>query len=71
LRAAVVILDRTLGRPGQRLEHAGSIELRRADIVAQAKQELAGEYAAQMPAARDKLAELIERRERTLANGKS
>jgi hypothetical protein len=29
LKAAVVILDRTLGRPGQRLEHAGSIELRR------------------------------------------
>jgi hypothetical protein len=31
LKAAVVILDRTLGRSGQRLEHAGSIELRRAD----------------------------------------
>jgi hypothetical protein len=64
LRAAVVILDRTLGRPGQRLEHAGSIEFRRADLVAQAKQEIVAEYAAQLPAVRAKLDHLLERRVR-------
>lgn len=62
LKAAVVILDRTLGRPGQRLEHAGSIELRRADLVAQAKEELQHEYNAQAASARAKLHQLLERR---------
>jgi hypothetical protein len=62
LRAAVVILDRTLGRPGQRLDHAGSIELRRADLVAQAKEELHHEYNAQAASARAKLHQLLERR---------
>jgi hypothetical protein len=61
LKAAVVILDRTLGRPGQRLEHAGSIELRRADLVAQAKEELHHEYNAQAASARAKLHQLLER----------
>lgn len=61
LKAAVVILDRTLGRPGQRLEHAGSIELRRADFVAQAKEELHHEYNAQAASARAKLHQLLER----------
>jgi hypothetical protein len=62
LKAAVVILDRTLGRPGQRLEHAGSIEFRRADLVAQAKQELVAEYASQAKLSREKLAAALERR---------
>jgi hypothetical protein len=62
LKAAVVILDRTLGRPGQRLEHGGSIDLRRADLVAQAKEELHHEYNAQAASARAKLQQLLERR---------
>jgi hypothetical protein len=68
LRAAVVILDRTLGRPGQRLEHAGSIELRRADLVAQAKQELVAEYASQANLAREKLTAALERRARATSS---
>ena len=62
LKAAVVILDRTLGRPGQRLEHAGTLELRRADLVAQAKEELHREYNTQAASARAKLHQLLERR---------
>jgi hypothetical protein len=69
LRAAVVILDRTLGRPGQRHEHAGSIELRRADLVAQAKQELAQEYASQAKLARGKINAALERRAQGRENG--
>jgi hypothetical protein len=55
-------LDRTLGRSGQRLEHAGSIELRRADLVAQAKQELVEDYASQARLAREKLAAALKQR---------
>jgi hypothetical protein len=62
LKAAVLILDRTLGRAGQRLEHGGSIELRRADLVAQAKEELRREYSEQAVSARAKLQQLLERR---------
>jgi hypothetical protein len=69
LKAAVVILDRTLGRPGQRLEHAGSIEFRRADLVAQAKQELVAEYASQAKLAREKLTAALERRAPGRENG--
>jgi hypothetical protein len=69
LKEAVVILDRTLGRPGQRLEHAGSIEFRRADLVAQAKQELVEEYASQAKLAREKLTTALERRAQRRENG--
>jgi hypothetical protein len=69
LKEAVVILDRTLGRPGQRLEHAGSIEFRRADLVAQAKQELVEEYPSQAKLAREKLTTALERRAQRRENG--
>lgn len=42
-RAAVHILDRVLGKSTQRLE--GKLELRRADLIAEAKEQLTREYA--------------------------
>jgi hypothetical protein len=69
LKAAVVILDRALGRPGQRLEHAGSIEFRRAELVAQAKQQLVEEYASQAKLAREKLTAALARRAQGRENG--
>jgi hypothetical protein len=66
-RAAVQILDRVLGKAAQHVE--GRLELRRADLVAQAKQELQAEAHAEAPRARAKLAELIELRAQALANG--
>jgi hypothetical protein len=66
-RAAVHILDRVLGKSTQRLE--GKLELRRADLIAEAKEQLTCEYNAQMPAARAKLDRLTENRARRIANG--
>jgi hypothetical protein len=65
-RAAVQILDRVLGKATHHVE--GRLELRRADLVAQAKQELQAEVDAQARSAREKLAELIERRAQAIAN---
>jgi hypothetical protein len=65
-RAAIHILDRVLGKSTQRLE--GKVELRRAEMIAQAKAELGDELAADAPRVRAKLAELIERRAHSIAN---
>jgi predicted nucleotidyltransferase len=65
-RAAVHILDRVLGKSTQRLE--GKLELRRADLLAEAREQLRREYADQVPAARAKLDRLIESRARRLAD---
>jgi hypothetical protein len=59
-RAAVHILDRVLGKSTQRLE--GKLELRRADLLAEAKEQLRREYADQAPLARAKLDDLLKRR---------
>jgi hypothetical protein len=63
-RAAVHILDRVLGKATQHVE--GRLELRRAELVEQAKKELYEEQQVQARAAapevRAKLAELLERR---------
>jgi hypothetical protein len=66
-RAAVQILDRVLGKATHHVE--GRLELRRADLVAQARQELQAQVNAQAPKARAKLAELFERRAGAIANG--
>ena len=61
-RAAVHILDRVLGKATQHVE--GRLELRRAELVEQAKRELRNEYESKVPIARAKLEELLERRRR-------
>jgi hypothetical protein len=61
-RAAVHILDRVLGKATQHIE--GRLELRRAELIEQAKRELQAEYQAQVPFARAKLNDLPERRAR-------
>jgi hypothetical protein len=66
-RAAVHILDRVLGKSTQRLE--GKLEVRRADLLAEAKEQLRREYASQAPANRAQLDALIERRAQAIANG--
>jgi hypothetical protein len=65
-RAAVHILDRVLGKATQHLE--GTLELRRADMVAQAKRELMEEHALAAPAHRAKLEQLLENRARRIAD---
>jgi hypothetical protein len=67
-RAAVQILDRVLGKATQHVE--GRLELRRAELVEQAKRELRNEYDSRVPIARAKLEELLERRRRA-ENGDS
>jgi hypothetical protein len=68
-RAAVHILDRVLGKATQQVE--GRLELRRAELVEQAKRELSEEHAMQIkaeaPAARAKLDRLLENRARQIA----
>jgi hypothetical protein len=59
-RSAVQILDRVLGKSTQHVE--GRLELRRVELVEQAKRELREEWNRELPAARAKLNELIERR---------
>jgi hypothetical protein len=61
-RAAVHILDRVLGKATQHIE--GRLELRRAELVEQAKRELREEWSREAPLARAKLNELLERRAR-------
>jgi hypothetical protein len=65
-RAAVHILDRVLGKSTQRLE--GKLELRRADLVAEAKRQVMEEYAREAPAHRAKLDALLERRAQAIAD---
>jgi hypothetical protein len=45
------------------LIHSGELEIRRAEIVDQAKRELQAECAGQLPGARAKLENLLERRD--------
>jgi hypothetical protein len=59
-RAAVHILDRVLGKATQHVE--GRLEVRRAELVEQAKRELQREWAAGVPLQRAKLEQLLERR---------
>jgi hypothetical protein len=54
-------------RLGGRLE--GKLEIRRAELLAEAKEQLRREYADQVPADRAKLDRLIENRARRVANG--
>jgi hypothetical protein len=62
LRAATTILDRVAGRPTQRTELAGTIEVKRAHAIAAAKQELQAEYAHDTRHAKDKLEAMLARR---------
>lgn len=59
-RAAVHILDRVLGKATQHIE--GRLELRRAELIEEAKRELHADYQRQVPNARAKLEEILRRR---------
>jgi hypothetical protein len=63
-RAAVHILDRVLGKSTQQIE--GRLELRRAELVEQAKRELREQWERETTRARAMLAELTERRARAM-----
>jgi hypothetical protein len=63
-RAAVHILDRVLGKTTQHIE--GRFELRRAELVEQAKRELREQWERDAPRARAKLDGLLERRARAM-----
>ena len=68
-RAITVYLDRALGKAALPIQHGGRLEIARAEAVAIAKEELAKERDTAIPAARAKIAQLIERRARELAAG--